>query len=461
MRLQKYAFIGLLTAACWNEAMANNVILFLGDGMGVSTITAARIFAGQQQGQTGEEYELTFDAFDHVALVKTYNTDAQVPDSAGTISAILTGQKTRLGVLSVTAAVPRGDCEASLRNELPTLLELAEEAGYASGVVSTARITHATPAGAYAHVPDRDWEDSQTISEAGRAQGCRDIATQLVEFAHGDGIDVILGGGRANFLPTSVADPEYPEESGRRDDERDLVHAWRAGSNARHYAWNTQSFAAFVPRPGHQFMGLFQPSHLQFEADRANDAAGEPSLAEMTAFAVKQLQTNSDGFFLLVEGGRIDHAHHFSNAYRALVDTVAMDDAVRAALQLVDLKETLILVTADHSHTLTISGYQPRGNPILGKVPKSPMAFVNPDNVAYTTLSYANGPGYKADFPDLSGVDTQQRDYQQLGTVPLPVETHAGEDVAAFATGRNARAVHGVMEQNELFDVMHEALFGK
>ena len=92
---------------------AKNVVFFLGDGMGVSTITAARIFAGQQQGASGEEYDLAFDHFDNVALIKTYNTDAQVPDSAGTITAIMTGQKTRIGVVGVDASVARDDCSAA------------------------------------------------------------------------------------------------------------------------------------------------------------------------------------------------------------------------------------------------------------------------------------------------------------------------------------------------------------
>jgi alkaline phosphatase len=440
-------------------ASAKNVILFLGDGMGISTVTAARIFAGQQQGQTGEEYELAFDKFRNVALVKTYNTDAQVADSAGTISALVTGIKTRMGVLSITPQAVRGDCAAALENEVPTLLELAEEAGLASGVVSTARITHATPAGTYAHSPDRDWEDSSDLSAEVKAQGCRDIATQLVEFPHGDGVDVILGGGRANFLPTTTQDPEYPDKTGRRDDNKNLIEQWQNASNQRSFSWNGAGFKDFKVKVGHQFMGLFEPSHLQFEADRARDPGQEPSLAQMTTFAIKQLQTNKEGYFLLVEAGRIDHAHHFSNAYRALVDTVALNEAVAAALGLVDLEETLVMVTADHSHTMTISGYPPRGNPILGKVPDAPMEYANPDKVQYTTLSYANGPGYKKDYPDLSDVDTTDPNYRQLGTVPLPVETHAGEDVAAFATGKHAEQVFGVMEQNKLFNVMRAALF--
>jgi len=438
-----------------NSVQAKNVILFLGDGMGISTITAARIYAGQQQGLQGEEYELSFDKFEHVALVKTYNTDAQVSDSAGTISAILTGEKTRIGVLGITAEVEQGNCTQALAHEIPTLLELAEEAGLVSGIVSTTRITHATPAGAYAHVPSRDWESSSSISAQAKQQGCKDIAMQLVESPHGDGPDVILGGGRAQFLPTTQADPEYKDKFGVRDDARNLIEEWLAARQSRTYLWNKDQFEKFEPQAGAQLMGLFEPSHMQFEADRAQDAAGEPSLAQMTKLALQQLNTADSGFFLLVEAGRIDHGHHFGNAYRALVDTVALADAVSVAKALVDLEETLIVVTADHSHTLTISGYPPRGNPILGKVEPRGGDNARP----YTTLSYANGPGYQDTLPDLTDVDTQAPNYQQLATVPLQMETHAGEDVAAFATGKFAERIAGVMEQNKLFHVMQAVLF--
>ena len=445
-----------------NQIEKKNVILFLGDGMGISTITAARIFAGQQAGLDGEEYNLAFDRFPNVALIKTYNTDAQVPDSAGTISAILTGEKTRMGVLGVTAGVARSDCATALDNEIPTLLEYAEEAGFASGLVTTTSITHATPAGAYAHVPDRNWENSSAINEADRALGCRDIAAQLVEFSHGDGIDVVLGGGRRHLLPNTVKDPEYPDKHGRRDDDRNLIQTWIDASDKRTYVWNAEQFNAYQPTPGRQLMGLFEPSHLQFEHDRSDDPAGEPSLSEMTAAAIRQLQHNDKGFFLLVEGGRIDHAHHFGNAHRALQDTVAFSDAVQTAVDMLDMDETLIIVTADHSHTLTISGYPRRGNPITGKVTEeSAMMFSNPSGLPYTTLSYANGPGYTESFPDLTEVDTTAPDYQQVATVPLPIETHAGEDVAAFAIGVNAEAVRGVMEQNKLFFVMRKVLLGE
>ena len=446
-------------------AQAENVVFFLGDGMGISTVTAARIFAGQAQGATGEEHDLAFDRFPHLALVKTYNTDAQVPDSAGTITAITTGQKTRIGVLGVNASVARDDCDAALDNTLPTLAELAEQAGMATGIVSTARITHATPAGTYAHSPNRNWESSTSTPDEAEAAGCRDIARQLVEMSHGDGLDVILGGGRREFLPSDTSDPEYPHLQGMRDDGRNLIDQWLAGAPNRQFAWHGDTVAdlAGVAKPiDGQLMGLFEPSHMKFDADRPGDPGNEPSLRDMTALAVKQLSANNKGYFLLVEAGRIDHAHHLSNAYRALGDTVALSQAVQWVVDNVDLEETLIIVTADHSHTMTMSGYPRRGNPILGTVEMiKGEPILDLTGKPYTTLSYANGPGYRKQPQDLSDVDTQDPDYQQLGMVPLAAETHAGEDVAAFAIGVNAQAVGGVMEQNRLFDVMYNALFGQ
>ena len=284
---------------------------------------------------------------------------------------------------------------------------------------------------------------------------------QLVEFPHGDGVDVILGGGRAQFLPNSESDREYEDQDGVRDDDRDLISEWLAKSNQRHYAWDNESLRHYSNRPDSQVLGLFEPSHMQFEADRNKASNGEPSLAEMTRIAIERLQQNSRGFFLLVEAGRIDHAHHFSNAYRALWDTVALSQAVEVAQQMLSADNSLLIVTADHSHTLTISGYPRRGNPILGKVEGLPgLPMKDQRGKPYTTLSYANGPGYVQELPDLETIDTTHPDYQQVGTVPLPAETHAGEDVPAYASGVNADAAHGVMEQNKLFDVMRDALLG-
>ena len=465
---------------------ARNVILFLGDGMGVSTVTAARILEGQQHGMLGEENQLSFEKFPYVALSKTYSANQQTSDSAPTMSAIVTGMKTNDGLISVNERVARGDFRAAAANGMKTILERAADRGMATGVVTTTRITHATPAACYAHSPDRDWESDSDQPDAANEAGFPDIARQLIEFAHGDGLEVALGGGRAKFLPRAVHDPEYPDKTGERHDGRDLTKEWLTRYPKSAYVWNKAQFDAVDIKQVRHLLGLFQPSHMQYEHDRAKDAAGEPSLTEMTGKALDILSQHQKGYFLMVEGGRIDHAHHAGNAYRALTDTIEFARAVKLAVERTDPHDTLIIVTADHSHTFTIAGYPRRGNPILGKVvePGHPTKEYAQDALGqpYTTLGYVNGPGYAGQSvtqpqgakkfphhgpgfkaitegrPDLTGVDTTAPDYMQESTMPMESETHGGEDVAIYARGPQAHLVRGVLEQNVIFHVMAEAL---
>jgi alkaline phosphatase len=470
---------------------ARNAILFLGDGMSIDTIVAARILEGQQRGEPGEENLLAFEEFPHVALVRTYNTDQQVPDSAGTMSAIMTGVKTRSGVISMDAGVTPGVYTSDLdARSVPTLLEQAEQRGLSTGVVTTTTLTHATPAACYAHAPDRSWQfDGRLPADALRA-GFPDIARQLVDFRHGDGLEVALGGGRRFFLPEETADPEDPGASGEREDERDLTREWLARRPRSAYVWNAGQLAAIDPAATDHLLGLFAFDNMSFEFERERNRPGEPSLSEMTARAIDVLARNPKGFFLMVEGGKIDHAHHDGNAYRALTDTIELARAVRTALERVDPADTLVLVTADHGHTLQISGYPTRGNPILGKVVENddrgePLPDTAHDGTGrpFTTLSYANGPGYTgadSEQPEgpkrwsehgpgsqrgitkgpanLTHVDTTDPDYLQTAAVPLPSESHSGADVAVYATGPGAALFHGVQEQSYLYYAMTEAL---
>jgi len=459
------------TAAWWyrsgaaraaaNGAMAGrarNLIVFLGDGMGLTTVTAARILEGQRRGAPGEEHALAFEEFPYTALAKTYNTDAQTPDSAGTMTAIASGVKTRIGHVGVGPGAAPGDCAGMAGHELLTILQLAESAGLATGIVTSTRLTHATPAATFAHVPDRGWEGDASLPAAAKAAGCKDIAAQFVDTRHGDGPEVALAGGRGDFLPATTRDPGDAARSGRRRDGRDLVAEWQARHPQGRYVWNAAQLreAADAPR----LLGLLAPSHLSYEADRAAD---EPALAELTRAALRVLQRHDRGYVLLVEGGRIDHAHHEGNASRALLDTIAFSDAVRVADEMAG-DDTLVLVTADHSHVLTFAGYPARGNPILGKVRAAGRDADARDRLGlpYTTLGYANGPGYVAPAPaaprpDLTVVDTGALDYLQEATVPLGAETHGGEDVGVWARGPGAEAVRGTLEQHVLFHLMVQA----
>lgn len=203
---------------------------------------------------------------------------------------------------------------------------------------------------------------------------------------------------------------------------------------------------------------------MSFEADRAETE--EPSLAEMTSLAIDRLSADEDGYVLMVEAGRVDHAHHGTNAYRALTDAQALNEAVKVAKAKAG-DDTLIMVTADHSHVFTMAGYPVRGNPILGLVKgfdqKEGRAAddytMAEDGKPYTTLGYQNGPNVReADSPALTDNMVQAKDFRQQTAVNLGSETHAGEDVALFATGPGAENVRGVMEQNEIYNVMADAL---
>lgn len=440
---------------------ARNVILFIGDGMGVSTITAARIYGGEQAGMAGPEaYDLAMDQLPHAALVRTYSNNFQIADSAATATALTSGVKTNSGTIGVTAAATPGACAGAASATTENLFELAEAAGLATGVVSTARITHATPASVYGHTPARDWELDALVPEEAAAAGCVDLARQLVDWPAGDGLEIALGGGREMFLPDGMADPEDEDAMGARGDGRDLAAEWSAKSADHAVIWNQAQFDATDFASDARVLGLFEQSHMEYEHDRGADAGGEPSLAEMTRAAITRLQSDPDGFALLVEGGRIDHAHHAGNAARALGDTLAFDAAIAAALEMTSAEDTLVIVTADHSHTLTIAGYSARGAPILGlSVGADGAPALGTDGKPYTTLGYANGPGaVDGARADLSDVDTTDANFRQPALTPLYGETHGGEDVAAFAGGPGSEHVSGSMEQNELFFVMARSL---
>ena len=202
-------------------------------------------------------------------------------------------------------------------------------------------------------------------------------------------------------------------------------------------------------------LGLFNGSHMSFEVDR--DQTDEPSLTDMTKFAIQNLEARGTGYFLMVEAGRIDHAHHQTNAFRALSETQELSRAVALADAMTNDSDTLILVTADHSHVFTMAGYPKLGNPILGLV-RPPASDDNKpsmaaDGLPYTTLGYHNGPNLRSDEAQTDNM-VQDKNYRQQAAIRRPSETHGGEDVALFAKGPGAERVHGIIDQAEIFDIM-------
>ncbi|QFU09080.1 Alkaline phosphatase precursor [Rhodobacteraceae bacterium THAF1] len=463
-----------------NTNRALNVILMISDGNGVGTNYASRLFQGQQEGGFGDDYVQSFEAFPSLGLIKTYNVNAQTPDSAGTGTAMMAGIKTKAGVIGANENVTRGDCATLEGNTVTPITKVAADMGKAAGVISTARITHATPASGYAQTVDRNFE--ATVPEGCESQV--DIAQQLIDAMEVGTIHVAMGGGMRNF---------HADEGGRREDGQNLIEIAQNELGAQ-FASDMASFEAVDLESGDPILGLFEDSHMMYEADRED----EPSLAEMTGAAITALQAagGENGFFLQVEAGRVDHANHGGNLARVVRDQQAFAEAVAMADEMTEDADTLIVVTADHEHAIAFNGYCGRGSDILGLCMGIDGAGIEhtgepntaEDGLPYTVAGYLNGagsilvpeqtgeedtsatnpdvetgeadgevPSFSGSRPELTQEEATDIDYLQQALIPLSSETHSGEDVAVYAKGPWAHLFDGTMEQNVIFHVMNHA----
>ncbi|MFC5427371.1 alkaline phosphatase [Paraburkholderia denitrificans] len=440
---------------------AKNVIFFLGDGMGPTVVTASRIY------KVGESGQLTMETLKRTARVKTFSNDAQTTDSAPSMSAYMTGVKMNNEVLSMspdTIAVAPGkdannnnggvnNCAPDNGKPVETILELAKKQGKVIGAITTTELTHATPAATYSHICHRD--------------AMYDIAAQAVpgsagyNTALGDGVDVLMGGGRNYWTPyvVNTGNKETDNERGRADG-RNLLNEM----TAKGYTVVATKDELAQADTG-KLIGLFsKESHLQYDMDRVASKKGEgttqPSLAEMTSKAIDVLSNNPKGYFLMVEGGRIDHALHGTNAKRALDDTVAFDEAIRVALAKVDLSNTLIVVTADHDHTMTINGYSGRGNSILdiSRSYRDGQPSKDADGNTYTTLVFGNGKNRPEVRTSVDSAEARSDGYLQEVGIRMGGETHGGGDVMLFADGAEANTFKGTIDNTKVFDLMRSAL---
>jgi alkaline phosphatase len=454
------------TPAALAAGEAKNVIFFLGDGMGPVTTTATRIK------YVGESGWLAMDKLPYTARIKTYSKDGQTTDSAPSMAAYMTGVKTRnetLGLDGSTFAVaPTTDATTKVPssvNNCPTsgngvasstLLELAIAKGKTTGSVTTARLTHATPAATYAHVCHRNAE--------------YEIARQAVpggagyNAALGGGVNVLMGGISQYWRPYNATTTPRG-----RPDGRDLVAELQAKGYT--YVNDLASFDAAPVTAGTKLIGLYDfaaaEGHMSYELDR--DPTKEPSLAQMSVKAVDILSKNTTGFFLMVEGGRIDHALHGTNAARALADTKAFDDAIQAVIDKVktfdpNLTDTLIVVTADHDHTMAFTGYGKRGTDILGPNINyaSGVASKDVNGVSYSNLVFGNGSNRvdvraEVDPAVMAGKNYLQEVAIRRGTPGS--ESHGGGDVMLFATGAGvaSKTFKGTLDNTRVFGLVKAA----
>ncbi len=286
---------------------APNVILMIPDGFGPASVTMARDYLRWRDGQK----ELPYDSL-QVGSIRTYASDSYITDSAAGGTALATGTKTYNGAVAVDTS----------RQAVATLLEGAERRGMSTGLVVTSRLTHATPAVFSSHVPDRGQENR--------------IARQQLN----KDIEVMLGGGRRHFLPQSA-------EGSAREDDLDLLQA------AQDRGYEVVQTASELSRAGegktqeNRLLGLFSPGHMAYEIDR--DHTQQPSLAAMTETAIDRLSGNGEGYFLMVEGSRIDHAGHGNDAASHLRDILAFNRAAKSALEAAQEDDnTLVVIVSDH-----------------------------------------------------------------------------------------------------------------
>ncbi|WP_273028343.1 alkaline phosphatase [Massilia timonae] len=440
------------------DQRAKNVIFFLGDGMGINTLTAARIFAA------GEDGELAIDKLPESAFVKTFSNDAQVTDSAASMAAYMTGVKQNNNVVSMSfgtrAIAPGKDANGNALvsrcengTAAVTLLELAKRRGMAVGVVTNTSVTDATPASTYAHACHRKLET--------------DIAASLVPGGAGynpalgaRGLDVLFGGGAQHFTPFA--------KGGKRADNRDLLA--ELGSKGFRVVSDTAQFDAL--QPGQPAVGLFAPNHMNFDATR--DPARQPALPAMATKAIDLLASNKNGFFLMIEGGLIDHALHATLGKRALQETVTYNAALQAAIDRMEaldpgLKHTLIVATADHDHTLILNGYAARTgkttptNPgVIGLVRNADgKPALDGKGQPYTIIGFGTGEQRHAGdrTAHLSDEVVTRDDYHQEAVVRTRTgaETHGGSDVYLGATGANAELFRGTIDNTRVFNLIKTA----
>lgn len=395
-------FLALLTS-CAQTIKPKNHIMFVVDGMGPAHITGARLYKG------GPEARLTMESLPFTGIVRTASTSDFVTDSAASATAFASGVRTYNRSIGMSDKNRDASGESQ---KLVSLLKRAQEAGKSVGIVTSTRITHATPAAYYAHVPQRSMEQQ--------------IADQLLTAK----IDVIIGGGVEYFLPAN--------EGGLRKDQKNLFSSF---DDAGYFV--ARDDAAVFSAPNNKpLLAILSEDHLPYDLDRT---PGQKELADYVALAVERLSQNPKGYFLLVEAGRVDHASHFNYARKAFGDMLAFDRALERVLS--EKKDTLIVVTADHeTGGLALSGYAPHSAVTGEKLFKNHVRDLVQDKYNYGFISWATGPGFQSSLK----VDDKELNFQHKATYEAPSAFHTAVDVPVMAVGPGSEKFTGFFSIEEI-----------
>jgi alkaline phosphatase len=449
---------------------AKNVILFIADGMSLPVRTAARILSkGFQSGKS--KGLLAMDEMDEFGYVMTTSLDSLATDSANAASAYATGHKTTVNAMGV---YPDNTADPNDNPRVETIIELVKRVrGMATGLVTTSDITDATPAAMFAHTRRR--------SEAA------EIINQLLRPEQRP--DVIMGGGSGWFIPKSAV-------GSKRKDDRDVIAEFE--KLGYRFTGTATELASVNAATTDKLLGLYHLGNLNVYLDREvlktdvlGDFTDQPTLPAMTKKAIDLLRKNPNGFFLMVESASVDKQLHPMDWERAIYDTIEFDQAVAVGKEFAKRNgDTLLIVVADHSHGMSITGTYhemdgKKGREAVRVYEQSVYpTFVDRDGDGFpdspapeVTLAvhWANHPDYRDDYrfnilpldptvlKDGKAVPNPQRDPEgelQVGNLPLAVttEVHSVEDVPITSSGPGARYLRGVLDNTEVFFGMVNAL---
>lgn len=424
---------------------AKGIILLIGDGMGLNQVRVADIYAGRILNKS-----LAVNSILTRGVTTTFSADSEVTDSAAAATALYSGYKCKNGAINI---LPDG-------RTVFTIGHAAKKAGLSVGVVSTTRLTHATPAAVYSQSPKRDCEAY--------------IAEQLPEFAP----DVALAGGQQYFIPRN-------ESGSKRTDDKNLIEVMK--SKGYSYVKDESELKAVNPKTCDKLFGLFAKSHIDYALDRENEVSlkSQPSLADMTKAALSILERNPKGFFIMVEGGRIDHACHAHDVKAAICEMLDFDSAVAVALEFRKAHpDVLVIVTADHEtgglglgrgteYALDVSALQPIKNSLeylnkkLKKDPAKANDLITAAGFEFTDKekellqkhspeTQASGVPELSGFPKINGYVLSWIHYvlgsitSERAKIGWTSFAHTGQPVITWAVGPGDKEFSGSLDNTDI-----------